>query len=120
MKEEPFAAVDDESTGYPPTQVLSNTRTVPASNPSERGGPTVSDDVSEGVSLFVAVSMACGTITPASVTAASHPVLVSHAGVRLTRATTFRFTFDVNRAQHKRLMAHAGAARLAFNHHSPG
>ena len=43
-------------------------------------------------------------------------VLVSHTGVPLTRATTFRFTLDVNREQHQRLLAHAGAARLAYNH----
>jgi putative transposase len=43
-------------------------------------------------------------------------VLVSHTGLPLTRATTFRFTLDVNRAQHRWLMAHAGASRLAFNH----
>ncbi|MCD6639466.1 MAG: IS607 family element RNA-guided endonuclease TnpB [Nocardioides sp.] len=42
--------------------------------------------------------------------------LVSDTGVPLTRATTFRFTLDVNREQHRLLMAHAGAARLAFNH----
>jgi putative transposase len=35
----------------------------------------------------------------------------------LTRATTFRFTLDVNAEQHQRLLAHAGAARLAYNHH---
>jgi putative transposase len=44
-------------------------------------------------------------------------VLVSHAGVPLTRATTLRFTLDVNAEQHGRLLAHAGASRLAFNHH---
>lgn len=44
-------------------------------------------------------------------------VLVSHAGVPLTRATTFRFTLDVEAAEHRRLLAHAGAFRLAFNHH---
>ena len=42
---------------------------------------------------------------------------MSHTGVPLTRATTFRFTLDVNREQHQRLLAHAGASRLAFNHH---
>jgi putative transposase len=45
------------------------------------------------------------------------PVLVSHAGVPLNRATTFRFTLDQNQAQHQALLAHAGAARLAYNHH---
>jgi putative transposase len=45
------------------------------------------------------------------------PVLVSHTGAPLTRATTFRFTLDVTAAQHQTLLAHAGAFRLAFNHH---
>ncbi|MGZ5416450.1 MAG: helix-turn-helix domain-containing protein [Nocardioides sp.] len=44
-------------------------------------------------------------------------MLVSHAGVPLTRSTTFRFTLDINAAQHQSLLAHAGASRLAFNHH---
>lgn len=43
-------------------------------------------------------------------------MLVSHTGVPLTRATTFRFSLDVTRAQHQWLLAHAGASRLAFNH----
>ncbi len=43
--------------------------------------------------------------------------LVSHTGVPLTRATTFRFTLDPNREQARWLLAHAGAARLAYNHH---
>ena len=42
--------------------------------------------------------------------------MVSRTGVRLTRSTTFRFTLDVNQAQHRALLAHAGAARVAFNH----
>ena len=45
------------------------------------------------------------------------PGLVSHTGVPLSRATTFRFTLDPNRAQAKQLLAHAGAARMAYNHH---
>jgi Helix-turn-helix domain len=49
--------------------------------------------------------------------AKASPVLVSHTGVPLSRATTFRFTLDPTRAQHRQLLAHAGAARLAFNHH---
>jgi putative transposase len=49
--------------------------------------------------------------------AKASPRLVSRSGVPLTRATTFRFTLDPNRAQHQQLLAHAGAARLAFNHH---
>ncbi len=44
-------------------------------------------------------------------------MLVSHTGVPLSRATTFRFTLDPNREQEQRLLAHAGAARLAYNHH---
>ena len=44
-------------------------------------------------------------------------VLVSHTGVPLSRSTTFRFTLDPNREQHQRLLAYAGAARLAYNHH---
>ncbi|MBU1800753.1 MAG: IS607 family element transposase accessory protein TnpB [Actinobacteria bacterium] len=47
----------------------------------------------------------------------SADTLVSHTGVPLTRATTFKFTLDVNDEQHHRLFAHAGASRLAFNHH---
>lgn len=42
--------------------------------------------------------------------------MLSHAGVPLTRAVTFRFTLDPSREQHRLLLAHAGAARLAFNH----
>jgi putative transposase len=66
----------------------------------------------------VAVSVACGTICCVPETAAKDDTapLVSHTGVPLTRATTFRFTLDVNREQHQLLLAHAGAARLAYNH----
>lgn len=63
--------------------------------------------------------MACGTITRVPVTVPTKDnaaALMSHTGVRLDRATTFRFTLDPNRAQHQQLLAHAGAARLAFNH----
>ena len=64
--------------------------------------------------------MASGTIrgmpAPGRVPARDDAAVVSHAGVRLTRATTFRFTLEVNLEQHRRLLAHAGAARLAFNH----
>ncbi len=42
--------------------------------------------------------------------------MLSHAGVPLTRAVTFRFTLEPTREQHQQLLAHAGAARLAFNH----
>jgi putative transposase len=65
----------------------------------------------------VAVSVVCGTIVRVPVTVARDAaVMVSHAGVPLTRATTFRFTLDVNTEQHRLLLVHAGAARLAFNH----
>jgi putative transposase len=43
-------------------------------------------------------------------------ILVSHSGVPLARATTFRFTLDVNHEQQQLLLAYAGASRLAFNH----
>jgi putative transposase len=49
--------------------------------------------------------------------AKASPRLVSRSGVPLIRATTLRFTLDPNRAQHQQLLAQAGAARLAFNHH---
>ena len=58
-----------------------------------------------------------GTIGFVPVATGSADTLVSHAGVPLTRATTFKFTLDVNDEQHHRLLAHAGASRLAFNHH---
>ncbi|MFZ5846881.1 MAG: IS607 family element RNA-guided endonuclease TnpB [Actinomycetota bacterium] len=51
------------------------------------------------------------------VAAGTADTLVSHTGVPLTRPTTFRFTLDVNVEQHQRLLAHAGASRLTFNHH---
>ena len=51
------------------------------------------------------------------VAAGTADTLVSHTGVPLTRPTTFKFTLDVNREQHQQLLAHAGAFRLAFNHH---
>jgi putative transposase len=59
-----------------------------------------------------------GTITLVPVTATSSDTapLVSHTGVPLTRATTFRFTLEPTREQHQLLLAHAGAFRLAFNH----
>ncbi|MDQ1536811.1 MAG: putative transposase [Actinomycetota bacterium] len=44
-------------------------------------------------------------------------MLVSHTGVPLSRSTTFRFTLDPDREQQQSLLAHAGAARLAYNHH---
>jgi putative transposase len=71
------------------------------------------------VSLFAALSVVSGTIGRMPVAAAGKvdTTLVSHTGVPLTRATTFRFTLDPNRDQHQRLLAHAGAARLAYNHH---
>jgi putative transposase len=42
--------------------------------------------------------------------------LVSHAGVPLSRATTFRFTLNPNQAQHRHLLGYAGTARMVFNH----
>lgn len=64
--------------------------------------------------------MAAGTINgvPRDVTVEKpSPGLVSHTGVPLTRSTTFRFTLDPNREQDQALRSHAGAARLAYNHH---
>ncbi|WP_341242566.1 helix-turn-helix domain-containing protein, partial [uncultured Nocardioides sp.] len=58
-----------------------------------------------------------GTIGFVPAATGSADMLVSHTGVPLTRATTFKFTLDVNDEQHHRLLAHAGASRLAFNHH---
>lgn len=65
------------------------------------------------------MSVVCGIVCHVPFTAAAKDdaVLVSHSGVPLTRATTFRFTLDVNASQHQTLLAHAGASRLAFNHH---
>lgn len=62
--------------------------------------------------------MRSGTIVPVPVTATTVDTapLVSHTGVPLTRATTFRFTLDPTREQHQRLLVHAGAFRMAFNH----
>src|SRR5450631_1202346 len=75
-----------------------------------------------GVFPFVtaALSVASGTISGVPRDAAVEKpslVLVSHTGVPLSRSTTFRFTLDPNREQHQRLLAHGGAARLAYNHH---
>ncbi len=70
------------------------------------------------MSLSAALSVVSGTIIHVPVAAGRNDAtLVSHAGVPLTRATTFRFTLDPNCGQHQRLLAHAGAARLAYNHH---
>jgi putative transposase len=64
------------------------------------------------------LSVPCGTITDMPVAVGKDDtMLVSHTGVSLTRSTTYRFTLDPNREQEQRLLAHAGAARLAFNHH---
>jgi putative transposase len=70
------------------------------------------------VSLLTVLSVLGSTMWVVPVTAVKPDtaVLVSHTGVPLTRATTFRFTLDVNREQHQLLLAHAGAARLAYNH----
>ncbi len=72
------------------------------------------------MSLFAALSVVSGTIrdVPVAVAGKNDTVsLVSHSSVPLTRATTFRFTLDPNQEQSQRLLAHAGAARLAYNHH---
>lgn len=64
--------------------------------------------------------MAAGTISGVPRDAAVEKpglVLVSRTGVPLSRSTTFRFTLDPNREQDQALLAHAGAARPAFNHH---
>jgi putative transposase len=64
------------------------------------------------------LSVASGTICVVPITAVRDDTapLVSHTGVPLSRATTFRFTLDVNREQHQRLLSHAGAFRKAYNH----
>ena len=69
------------------------------------------------MSLLAALSVPGGTIGFVLAATGSADTLVSHTGVPLARATTFRFTLDVNAEQHHRLLAHAGASRLAFNHH---
>jgi hypothetical protein len=56
-------------------------------------------------------------VTEPVTTATKDTTLLSHAGVPLTRPTTFRFTLDPTRAQHQMLLVHAGASRMAFNHH---
>lgn len=67
---------------------------------------------------FGVLSVVPGTIGYMSVADARDDAsLVSHTGLPLTRPTTIRFTLDVNREQHQWLLAHAGASRLAFNHH---
>jgi putative transposase len=64
------------------------------------------------------VSVVCGTISGVPVLAGKDDTaLMSHTGVPLTRSTTFRFTLDPNREQAQQLLAHAGVARLAYNHH---
>lgn len=71
------------------------------------------------MSLFVVLSVVGGTIGDMPVAADRRDdaaPLVSHTGVPLSRATAFRFTLEVTAAQHQRLLAHAGAFRLAFNH----
>lgn len=55
------------------------------------------------------------TTVPNREKAESRPLL-SHAGVRLSRSVTFKFTLDPTREQHQWLLAYAGAFRLAFNH----
>lgn len=72
------------------------------------------------MSLFgtVAVSVVCGTIcgVPVASDRKDDTVLVSHTRVRLTRATTFRFTLDVTPEQHQVLFSYAGSSRVAYNH----
>jgi hypothetical protein len=77
-----------------------------------------------GVFPFVtaALSVASGTVSGVPRDAAVEKpslVLFSNTGVPLARSTTFRFTLDPNREQQQALLAQAGAARLAYNHH-PG
>jgi putative transposase len=43
--------------------------------------------------------------------------LRSYTGVPLRREVTFKFALEPTRDQQRQLLAHAGAARLAFNHH---
>ncbi|MGH3481037.1 MAG: helix-turn-helix domain-containing protein, partial [Nocardioidaceae bacterium] len=43
--------------------------------------------------------------------------VVSHTGQLLSRPVAFRFALDPTREQTARFFAHAGAARVAFNHH---
>ena len=73
----------------------------------------------EGVPVLATLSVLDDTIgfMVVAATARDDTALVSHAGLPLTRATTFRFTLDVNREQHHLLLGHAGASRLAYNHH---
>ena len=44
-------------------------------------------------------------------------VLLSHTGAALVRPVAFRFALDPTEVQEQQLLSHAGAARLAFNHH---
>jgi putative transposase len=67
--------------------------------------------------MITAVSVAVGTIVPMSRRAARTEPLRSATGVALTRVVTFKFALDPNRAQVRVLFVHAGAARVAFNHH---
>ena len=60
------------------------------------------------------MSLSLGTIS--SMPNVASAALTSRAGVSLTRATTFRFTLDPTSVQDAACRAHAGAARLAFNH----
>lgn len=69
------------------------------------------------MSLLAALSVPGGTIGSVPVATGPADILVSHTGMPLSRSTTFKFTLVVNAEQHQRLLAHAGASRLAFNHH---
>lgn len=63
------------------------------------------------------LSVAAGTVSAMpEVRDKASRVVISHIGVPLTRATTFRFTLDPNQVQHQQLLAYAGTARLVFNH----
>lgn len=44
-------------------------------------------------------------------------ILISSAGVPLTRSVTFKFALDLNETQIQQCYVHAGARRFAFNHH---
>ncbi len=70
--------------------------------------------------LFAALSAVCSTITIVPVRRWRRSTPGRWCRIPawpLTRATTFRFTLDPSREQELRLLAHAGAARLAYNHH---
>ena len=61
--------------------------------------------------------MAGWAATPKDGQALTPAALLSHTGVPLVRPVAFRFALDPTRAHEQQLLSHAGAARLAFNHH---